>query len=145
MIFSGEISNWSEIGGENHEIEVYTREEGSGTREVFTDYVLGDKTIVGTASVKPSNGEMRASVVNNKYAIAYVSFGYVDGSVVAAQIEGVTATVENVNSGIYPITRILWMFTKGMPDSLEAAFIQHIQSPEGQKIVEELGYIPIYE
>jgi phosphate transport system substrate-binding protein len=144
-IFSGEISNWSELGGENHEIEVYTREEGSGTREVFTSYVLGEKTMVATASVKPSNGEMRASVVNNRYAVAYVSFGYIDASVTAAKIDGVEATVEDVNSGNYPITRILWIFTKGMPSTLESAFITYIQSPEGQNVVEELGYIPIYD
>jgi len=143
-VFSGEITNWKDLGGEDHEIEVYTREEGSGTREVFTQYVLGDKNYVSTASVKPSNGEMRASVANNKYGIAYVSLGYVDEAVSAVLIDGVEATVENVQNGAYPITRILWMFTKGMPNNLESSFILFIQGPEGQKVVEELGYIPIY-
>ena len=95
--------------------------------------------------MKPSNGEMRASVVNNRYAVAYVSFGYIDASVTAAKIDGVEATVEDVNNGNYPITRILWVFTKGMPSTLESAFITYIQSPKGQSVVEELGYIPIYD
>jgi phosphate transport system substrate-binding protein len=94
--------------------------------------------------VKPSNGEMRASVAGNKYGIAYVSLGYVDDTVRAAKVGGVKATVENVNSGTYPITRVLWMLTKGMPSPLEKAFIEYVQSSEGQAIVEELGYIPIY-
>ncbi|MBN2335603.1 phosphate ABC transporter substrate-binding protein, partial [Candidatus Bathyarchaeota archaeon] len=143
-IFSGETTNWSELGGPDHEIEVYTREEGSGTREVFSDYAMMGKEFVASAGVKPSNGEMRAAVAGNEYGIAYVSFGYIDGSLSAAMIEGVEASVENVNNGEYPITRILWMFTKGMPSTLEAAFIEFIQGPEGQAVVEDMGYIPIY-
>ncbi len=143
-IFSGETTNWSELGGPDHEIEVYTREEGSGTREVFVDYAMDGKEFAANAGVKPSNGEMRAAVASNTYAVAYVSFGYIDDTVSAAKINGVEALVENVNNGQYPITRILWMFTKGMPDALEAAFIEYVQSPEGQAIVEDLGYIPIY-
>lgn len=145
-VFSGEITNWSELGGDDHEIEVYTREEGSGTREVFELYCMTpfDAEFAAGASVKPSNGEMRASVAGNKYGIAYVSLGYVDDTVRAAKVGGVKATVENVNSGTYPITRVLWMLTKGMPSPLEKAFIEYVQSSEGQAIVEELGYIPIY-
>jgi phosphate transport system substrate-binding protein len=145
-IFSGEITNWSELGGDDHEIEVYTREEGSGTREVFENYCMKpfDAEFMAGASVKPSNGEMRASVAGNKYGIAYISLGYVDDTVRAVKVEGVEATVENVKSGVYPITRILWMFTKGMPSPHEKAFIEYVQSSEGQAIVEELGYIPIY-
>lgn len=143
-IFSGEITNWSELGGPDHEIEVYTREEGSGTRAVFVDYAMGGKELAANAGVKPSNGEMRAAVASNQYGIAYVSFGYIDDTVSAASINGVEAVVENVNNGQYPITRILWMFTKGMPDELEAAFIEYVQGPEGQAVVEDLGYISIY-
>jgi len=146
QIFSGEISNWNELGGEDHEIEVYTREEGSGTREVFELYAMKpyEADFSPDASVKPSNGEMRASVANNEYGIAYISLGYVDSSVSAAKIDGVEATVANVNSGDYAITRILWMFTKGLPSPLERAWIEFVQSAEGQAVVEDLGYIPIY-
>lgn len=144
-IFSGNITYWSELGGADHEIEVYTREEGSGTREVFQNYVLKpyERTMSGSATVKPSNGEMRASVSNNEYGIAYISLGYVDSSVNTVLIDGVEATIENVNSGEYPLTRILWMFTNGMPDLLERAFIGYMQSSDGQEVVEDLGYIPI--
>ncbi len=144
-IFSGEIHNWSELGGEGHEIDVYTREEGSGTREVFLTYVMEpfDAEFAAKASVKPSNGEMRASVSGNKYGIAYISLGYVDGTVIPIKVDGVDATIQNVNSGKYPITRILWMFTKGMPNTLEKAFIEYMLSSEGQAMVENLGYIPI--
>lgn len=145
QIFSGEVSNWSEFGGDDHEIEVYTREEGSGTRDVFEMYALKpfDAEFAGTASVKPSNGEMRASVAGNRYGVAYISLGYVDSTVIAAKVEGVEATVEKVKSGDYPITRVLWMFTKGFPSTLEKAFIEYVLSDEGQVIVEDLGFISI--
>lgn len=144
-VFSGEIDNWSELGGEDHVIEVYTREAGSGTREVFDTYVLEpyELDFADDAGVKPSNGEMRASVAANRHGIAYISLGYVDGTVTAITVQGVEATVENVNSGDYPITRILWMFTKGMPDPLERAFIEFVRGEEGQTIVEDFGYIPV--
>ena len=87
---------------------------------------------------------MRAAVAGDQYGIAYVSFGYLDSSLSAAKINGIEAKVDNVNNGQYPITRILWMFTKGVPSDLELAFIEFIQSPEGQSVVEDLGYIPIY-
>jgi len=144
QIFAGEITNWSQLGGEDHEIEVFTREEGSGTREVFTTYIMGSEEFAATAGVKPSNGEMRAAVASNRYAVAYISLGYVDSSVKTAKIGGAEATVDNVLNGQYPITRILWMFTKGMPSELEAAFIEFVQGSEGQGVVKDLGYIPIY-
>lgn len=144
-VFSGEVDDWSDLGGEEHEIEVYTREAGSGTREVFDTYVLEPHGLefAGDAGVKPSNGEMRASVAGNRYGIAYISLGYVDETVTAITVQGVEATVENVNSGDYPITRILWMFTNGMPDPLEGAFIEFVRGDEGQAIVEDFGYIPV--
>lgn len=146
QIFSGEISKWNELGGEDHVIEVYTRDEASGTRETFEKFTLGayGLEMAGDATVKASNSEMRAAVAGNKYGIAYISLGYVDTSVSAAKVDGVEATVENVLSGDFPITRILWMFTKGPPDPLEIAFIKYVLSPEGQALVEDLGFIPIY-
>jgi len=144
-IFAGEINNWKEVGGEDAEIRVITREEGSGTRETFEKFVMRplQLEITADASVKPSNGEVRATVATDKNAIGYISLGYVDESVKALKIDGVEPTVENVVSGEYPITRNLYLITKGEPEPLEKAFIDFVLSEEGQKIVEELGYIPV--
>jgi phosphate transport system substrate-binding protein len=146
QIFSGEINNWNQLGGDDRTIDVYTREEGSGTRDVFLTYVMtpNGKTIVGSATVKPSNGEMRAAVAGDRYGIAYISLGYVDSTVKASKLSGVEATVANVLSGSYPITRILWVFTKGFPNNLERAFIAYMQSEAGQNVLEEEGYIRLY-
>jgi len=142
-IFSGEITNWKEVGGADEAIRVITREEGSGTREVFEKYVMKppEKEIAGEASVKPSNGEVRATVSGDEKSIGYLSLGYVDPSVKALKMDGVEATVENVLSDKYPIVRTLYLITKGEPDELEEAFIDFVLSEEGQNVVEDMGYI----
>jgi phosphate transport system substrate-binding protein len=145
QIFKGEITNWSELGGGDHKINVYTREEGSGTRGTFMDFTdIEEGEFVADASVQQGNSAMRASVAGDPYGIAYISLGYVDSTVSPAKIEGAEGTVENVLAGTYPFQRILWMFTNGKPSELEQAYLDFVMSPEGQSIVEEEGFIAIY-
>jgi len=153
-IFAGEITNWKDVGGPDHAINLYTREAGSGTLSTFNEYFMTPttgpaakmwtRTISATASVKPSNGEMRTAVSSDPYGIAYISLGFVDSSVKSLKLAGVEATIDNVNSGKYPLQRVLWVFTNGQPSALEKAFIDYLLSPAGQKIVTDLGYIAIY-
>ncbi len=153
-IFAGEITNWKDVGGPDKAINVYTRESGSGTLSTFNEYFMTPttgpaskqwtKTISSTASVKPSNGEMKTAISNDPYGIAYISLGFVDSSVKALKIAGVDATIDNVNSGVYPVQRVLWVFTNGQPSELEQVFIDYLLSEAGQKIVSDMGYIPIY-
>ena len=153
-IFAGEITNWKDVGGPDHSINVYTRESGSGTLSTFNEYFMTPttgpasgqwkRTILSTASVKPSNGEMKTAVSGDPYGIAYISLGFVDTSVTALKIGGVEATIDNVNSGKYPVQRVLWVFTNGQPTTLEKAYIDYLLSSAGQKIVKDMGYIPIY-
>ena len=144
-IFAGEVTNWKELGGADEAVRVITREEGSGTREVFEKFVMkpSEREITGKASVKPSNGEVRATVSEDKNSIGYLSLGYVDPSVKAVKIDGVEATVENVLVNKYPIVRTLYLITKGEPSNLEKAFIDFVLSEEGQKVVEDMGYIKL--
>jgi phosphate transport system substrate-binding protein len=144
-IFTGAITNWAALGGPNHAIVVYSREEGSGTRGTFMDFTnIDEGEIVANASIQQGNSAMRASVAGDDYGIAYISLGYVDATVSPAKIGGVEGTVENVLAGTYPFQRILWMFTNGKPSTLEQAYLDYVQSPEGQMFVEEEGFIPIY-
>jgi len=124
---------------------VITREEGSGTREVFEKFVMkpSEKEIAGKASVKPSNGEVRATVSGDEKSIGYLSLGYVGPSVKAVKIDRVEATVDNVLAGKYPIVRTLYLITKGEPSELEKAFIDFVLSEEGQNVVEDMGYIKL--
>jgi phosphate transport system substrate-binding protein len=144
-IFCGEITNWKEVGGSDSAIRVITREEGSGTRDCFEEYVMKpfEREIAGAASVKSSNGEVRATVSSDAKSIGYLSLGYVDSSVKAVEIDGVAATVANVRSGDYPISRSLYLITKGEPSELEQAFIDFVLSEEGQQVVEDMGYLRV--
>ncbi|MFP3908974.1 MAG: phosphate ABC transporter substrate-binding protein [Archaeoglobaceae archaeon] len=141
-IFSGETTRWSEVGGPDKEIHVVSRETGSGTREVFENYVMDPfDNEMDAKLTKPSNGEIRATVSKNEGAIGYLSLGYVDDSVKALNIDGVEPTKANVISGDYPIVRTLHLMTRGDPSQLEQAFLDFVMSEEGQQVVEEQGYI----
>jgi phosphate transport system substrate-binding protein len=142
-IFTGAISNWNELGGDDEKIIVYSREVGSGTRATFMDFTDIEE-FAADASIQQGNSAMRASVASDTYGLAYISLGYVDETVAPAKIDGVEGTVENVLSGTYPFQRILWMFTSGKPSELEQAYLDYVMSPAGQAIVEEEGFIPIY-
>ncbi len=142
-IFTGEIRNWKEVGGEDAEIVVVIREEGSGTRKVFKELVLKGKDYASNALQKQSNGAVKETVANNKYAIGYIGLGYVDESVKALKINGVKPTKENVKNGKYPISRRLYLITNGQPQGVTKKFIDFVLSEEGQRIVEQTGYIPI--
>ncbi len=145
QIFTGEIINWSELGGDDAEINVYSRESGSGTRGTFMDFTgIEEGEFAADASIQQGNSAMRAAVAGDPNGIAYISLGYVDETVSPAKIDGAEGTVENVLAGTYPFQRVLWMFTLGNPSELEQAYLNYVMSPEGQTIVEEEGFIPIY-
>ena len=145
QIFAGEITDWSEVLGNNAPINLITREEGSGTRGIFEEIVMDpfEKEIAGEALVKLYNGEVRAAVATDENAISYLSLGYLDTTVKGITIDGVEANIENILSEDFPIIRTLWLITKGTPSSLEQDFLDFILSDEGQEVVEEFGYIKV--
>jgi len=135
-IFSGNIKNWSEVGGSSKPIHVVAREEGSGTRAAFEEMVMGkDALIAKEAVLQPSNGAVRTTVAGDPDSIAFVSFGYLDNSVKALDIDGKAATAENAKAGVYPIVRPLLYLTKGQPSGLAKEYIDFVLGPEGQAIV----------
>ena len=140
-IFSGEVTDWSKVGGKAGKITVYTREEGSGTRDCFEHMVTKPvgKKITAAAIAKKSNGEIQMAVQGDASGIGYVSLGYIQG-VKALSLDGIPCTVETCQ-GKYPIVRRLYFHTKGTPSELEKAFIDFCRGAEGQKIVEDMGYI----
>lgn len=141
-IFAGNIAKWSQVGGENKEIHVVAREEGSGTRGAFEELVMGKELIKADAILQPSNGAVRTAVSSTPQAIGFISFGYIDNSVKALAINNVAATVENAQNGSYPIMRPLYLLTKTQPTGLVKEFIDFCLGPEGQNIVAKEGYIP---
>ncbi len=142
-IFSGKIMNWKEVGGPDQAIHVVTRDEASGTREVFWEKALQKGVIRKDADVVPSNGAMKTAVATDPAAIGYMSVGYVDETVRALALDGVEASVETVLSGKYPVARGLYSNTKGEPSPLAKAFLELLFAPEGQAVITAKGYIPV--
>ncbi|MCD6127738.1 MAG: phosphate ABC transporter substrate-binding protein [Methanomicrobia archaeon] len=144
-IYAGKITNWKEIGGEDREIVVVTRAEGSGTRDTFIELVMNKGKVEETSRAlqKPSNGAVKATVAGNESAIGYIGLGYVDDTVKPVKINNILPSSETVKNGTYPISRALYMYTKGEPSGVTKDFIDFILSDEGQNIVEEVGFIRI--
>ncbi len=142
-IFSGTITNWKEIGGIDQRINLYTRDEASGTREVFFGKAMKKQKIAPSANVVVSNGAMKTAVAADPYGIGYVSVGHVDKTVHALVLDGVAPTIENIKNGKYPVSRGLFSNTKHTPTGLTKKFLDYMFTPEGQKIVAEHGFIPV--
>lgn len=143
-IFSGEITNWSEVGGEDAMIIVISREEGSGTRGAFDDIMdliektdAGDKysLIVDDAIIADGNGAVKANVASKKLAIGYVSLSYLDDSIKPIQVDNVDASVENVINGTYKISRPFLLLTKGEISEDIQAFLDFALGAEGQELM----------
>ena len=146
-IYTGKIKNWKEVGGDNQPITVVTREEGSGTRGAFTE-ITGvaedDKdNTTKDALVQPSTGAVKETVAKTPNSIGYVSLGALDDTVKTVKVEGVDATVDNVLSGDYKIQRPFVYVVNSELSETAKAFIDFALGAEGQKIVEESGFIPV--
>jgi phosphate transport system substrate-binding protein len=142
-IFKGTITNWKDVGGPNHSIDVFVRESGSGTRAAFQELVMGSENITSSALQQTSSGAIKQAVHGDSYAIGFESLAYVDSSIKALDIDGVAATQENAKDGTYPIVRPLYFLTKEQPTGLVKDFIDFCLSAEGQQIVEDNGYIAV--
>ncbi|HSB03444.1 MAG TPA: phosphate ABC transporter substrate-binding protein [Anaerolineales bacterium] len=154
-IYSGKISNWSEVGGEDRPIVRLSRETNSGTHVYFLETVvrLGnskDKTLFSMDTLLlPSSEGIVAEVRQNPNAIGYDGLGYVpkDLKMIAiAQKEGgayVLPSVPTVNDKTYPIARDLYMYTNGQPTGIVKQYLDWIISPEAQQIVADLGFVPV--
>jgi phosphate transport system substrate-binding protein len=145
-IFKGEITNWSEVGGNDEDILVISREDGSGTRGAFEEILkLEDDNgslVIETALIFNGNGGVKAALASKENAIGYLSLGVVDASIKAVEIDGVGPTVETIKSGDYPVSRPFLMNTPQEITEGAQMFIDFILSDEGQEIVKE-DYITV--
>lgn len=149
MVFSLASCGGSSSDTGDKDITVISREEGSGTRDAFTELtgVLKDDVdrTVDTAEISNSTSVVTQSVAGNDAAIGYISLGSLDDSVKAVKVDGAEASVDNVKSGDYKLQRPFNIVTKGEVAELPQDFINFIMSKDGQKIIEKEGYIAANE
>jgi phosphate transport system substrate-binding protein len=142
-IFTGKISNWSEVGGPYEKIVVISRDSSSGTFEAFGELALNKEKVRADALLQASNQAVASTVGMTKGAIGYVGLGYITSSIKVVAVDGIEASQESVLSGKYPIGRPLFMYTNGAPKGLAKEFIDFILSSEGQMLVEEDGFVSL--
>jgi phosphate transport system substrate-binding protein len=151
-IYTGEIKSWKEVGGEDAPIVVVSREEGSGTRGAFTEITkvmakneAGEEVDNTTkdALVQGSTGAVMQTVATTPNTIGYVSLGSLGDTVKALKVEGIEATKETVLSGEYKISRPFNYVTGSEVSEAAQMYLDFVMSAEGQKIVEESGFIPV--
>jgi len=141
-VFSGEIENWSEVGGDDAPITVVSRESGSGTRSSFEKIVKG-LSMAKNAVIQDSNGTIRETVANDARAVGYLSSGMISEKIKALTVGGVAPTVENVVSGAYPLVRPIYFLTKGALSPAAQDYVDYVLGPEGQKTIKDNGLIPV--
>ena len=143
-IYMGKITNWKEVGGEDKEIVVVSRDTSSGTFEAWKDMIMKDEKVVQSALTVPSSGAIVQTIAKTETAIGYVGYGYITKDIKALSVNGIAGGVETTLSGAYPISRPLFMFTKGWPEGETLDFINFVVSKKGQELVKEAGFIPMY-
>jgi phosphate transport system substrate-binding protein len=154
-IYSGKITNWTEVGGEDRPIVRLSRETNSGTHVYFLETVLrlGDSESTTLFSMNtlllPSSEGIVYEVRQKPNAIGYDGLGYVPADlkmIAIAKQSGdpyVLPSADTVDDGSYPIARDLYMYTAGQPTGTVKAYLDWILSPVAQAIVTELGFVPI--
>ncbi len=142
-IYAGTILNWSEVGGVDAPISIYTRDPESGTRATFWKLALRKGEISENALFVKSNGDMKVNVGRDKNAIGFMSVGNTDESVKTLAINGVNPTTENIQNGTYTVQRYLYSVTKGEATGMAKLFIDALLSAEGQAIVKQKNFISV--
>lgn len=147
-IYTGRITNWKQVGGEDARIILYSRENNSGTYVYFKDNVLEGEDYAATAQNMPGTASVVNAVAKDKYGVGCGGAAYAKGIRMIKVKQGDKSpayepNVENVKSGKYPITRYLYMYTRSRPSGALKTYIDWILGEEGQEIVSKVGYFPV--
>jgi phosphate transport system substrate-binding protein len=146
-VFMGRITRWSEIGGADAPIVLYSRENNSGTYAYFKEHVLGGRDFAASAQTLPGTSAVINAVSRDPNGIGYGGIGYGTGvkalPISAEGGESIEPTLENTTSGLYPLSRSLFMVTRGEPRGMARDFIDWVRGPQGQSLVDQAGFYPL--
>ncbi len=146
-IYQGDVTNWKAVGGADAPIVPYSRENSSGTYVFFKDNVLKGEDFAASAQTLPGTAAVVNAVSKETKGIGYGGAAYAKGvkevKVVGQDGQGYAPSAENVKSGKYPLSRPLFMYTRGTPGGEAKEFIDYCLSAEGQAIVTQVGYFPV--
>ncbi len=143
QIYQGKIKNWKEVGGDDLQIVVVSRDSSSGTFEAWAEMILHKAKVTPKAQMQASNGAIVQTVSKNKYAIGYIGLGYINKAISPLTVNNVQATAKTAISKEYPVARPLYMYTNGQPAGETAKFIKFVLSTAGQKLVAKAGFVPL--
>jgi phosphate transport system substrate-binding protein len=142
-IFTGAITHWSQVGGNDLPVTVYGRESNSGTFLYFEDHVLLGADYTRNVRVVPGARALVQAVANDSSAIGYSTSVYAE-RVHSVAVEGVAPTAEHVRNGTYPVTRYLYFYSVHQPAGEVKRFLDWVVSAEGQRVATANGYTPLY-
>jgi len=142
-IYTGKISDWSEVGEKKGKIVVISRDSASGTFEAFNHLALDKERVRPESLLNASNNAVAMTVASTPGAIGYIGLGYLSPKVKSLKVNGVEPTKENVVNGSYILARKLFMYTKGEPEGIIKQFVDFILSSDGQKLADEAGFVAL--
>lgn len=141
-IFTGKVTNWKDVGGNDQKIVLINRPKSSGTRALFKAYALDSKEEVeGHALTEDNSGTLKQNVAQTPGSIAYLAFPYLtDNTVKTLSVDGVKANYENVYNGKYAIWGYEHLYTNGQPQGAVKSFLDYFSTSECERIIQDKGY-----
>ncbi len=144
QIFTGEVTDWSAVGGTGGKISIYTRNTSSGTYSEFKELAMKKRDYAGSSQKMAGNEQIAAEVGKNPNGVGYVGMAYTKASgVKVVSIDGATPSVKSVQDHSYPYWRPTFYYTNGEPSGLAKQFVDFTLGSGGQKIVAQVGFVPI--
>lgn len=144
QIFTGEVADWSAVGGSGGRISIYTRNTSSGTYSEFKELAMKKRDYAPSAQKMAGNEQIAAEVGKNPNGVGYVGLAYIKAQgVKVVAIDSAMPSVESVQQKSYPYARPTFFYTNGEPAGLVKAFVDFTLGPEGQKIANSAGFVPI--
>jgi len=144
QIFTGDITDWSAVGGKPGKISVYTRNTSSGTYSDFKNLAMRKRDYVASSQKMGGNEQIAAEVAKNAGGIGYVGLAYLKAKgIKVVSVNGALPDAASIRSQKFPYSRQTYLYTNGKPAGLVKEFIDFVVGPEGQKIAEQVGFVSV--